>query len=81
MLSQRIAADENDLEARLQLAHLQVAQKRYREALEALLEIVRRNRNFGDDAARKTMVKIFETLGNQGEVVSEFRRKLASAMN
>jgi putative thioredoxin len=42
---------------------------------------VRRDRNFGDDAARKTMVKIFELLGNQGEMVSEFRRKLASAMN
>jgi len=81
VLSQRIAADENDLEARLQLAHLHVARQRYREALEALLEIVRRDRNFGGDAARKTMLKVFELLGNQGELVSEFRKKLATAMN
>jgi putative thioredoxin len=81
VLQRRVAADENDLEARLQLAHQHVARQRYREALEALLEIVRRDRNFGDDAARKTMLKVFELLGNQGELVSEFRKKLASAMN
>jgi putative thioredoxin len=81
VLRERIAADPNDLEARLQLAHLHVATQRYREALEELLEIVRRDRKFGGDAARKTMVKVFELLGNQGELVSEFRRKLASAMN
>ena len=81
VLGQRIASNGDDLEARLQLAHLQVAQKRHREALEQLLEIVRRDRAYGDDAARKTMVKVFGLLGNQGELVSEFRRKLASAMN
>ena len=81
VLKQRVAADENDLEARLQLAHLHVARQRYRDALEALLEIVRRDRNFGGDAARKTMLKVFELLGNQGELVSEFRKKLASSMN
>jgi putative thioredoxin len=81
VLQQRVAADGNDLEARLQLAHLHVARQRYREALEALLEIVRRDRNFGGDAARKTMLKVFELLGNEGELVSEFRKRLASAMN
>jgi putative thioredoxin len=81
VLRQRISSDGDDLEARLQLAHLQVAQKRHREALEQLLEILRRDRAYGDDAARKTMLKVFELLGNQGELVSEFRRKLASAMN
>ena len=80
-LTRRIAANENDLEARLQLAHLEVARKRHREALEQLLEIVRRDRRYGDDAARKTMLKVFELLGNQGELVSEFRRKLATVMN
>ena len=81
VLKQRIAASAEDLEARLQLAHLYVGRKQYREALEELLEIVRRKRSFGDDAARKTMLKVFELLGNQGELVSEFRKKLASAMN
>ena len=30
---------------------------------------------------RKTMLKVFELLGNQGELVSEFRKKLATVMN
>jgi putative thioredoxin len=80
-LRQRIEKNADDLDARLSLAHTCVARAEYREALEQLLEIVRRDRSFGDDAARKTMLKVFELLGNQGEVVSEFRRRLASAMN
>ncbi|MGZ8203462.1 MAG: tetratricopeptide repeat protein, partial [Burkholderiales bacterium] len=54
-LSQRIQADDRDLDARLQLAHVYVARKDYRAALERLLEIVERDRKFKDDAARKTM--------------------------
>jgi putative thioredoxin len=80
-LEQRIAANENDLEARLQLAHQYTAKKDYRPALEQLLEIVRRDRGFRDDSGRKTMLQVFELLGNQGELVSEFRKKLAGAMN
>jgi putative thioredoxin len=81
VLKARVARDENDLEARLQLAHQYVGRQDYRPALEQLLELVRRNRAYGDDIARKTMLKVFELLGNQGELVSEFRKKLASAMN
>jgi putative thioredoxin len=81
VLKARIARDENDLEARLQLAHQYVARRDYRPALEQLLAIVRRDRTYRDDIARKTMLKVFELLGNQGELVSEFRKKLASAMN
>ena len=80
-LRQRIEKNADDLDARLSLAHTCVAGGEYRQALEQLLEIVRRDRSFGDDAARKTMLKVFELLGNQGELVSEFRRKLASVMN
>jgi len=80
-LSARLAENPNDIEARLQLAHLHVAQKDYREALEQLLEAVRLERGQRAGGARATMLKVFELLGNQGELVSEFRRKLASAIN
>lgn len=79
-LRQRIARDPNDLEARLQLANLSVARQDYASALDALLEIVRRDRAFRDDIARKTMLQVFNLLGNQGELVSEYRKRLASAM-
>jgi putative thioredoxin len=81
LIRKRIAGNDNDLEARLQLAHLHVGRGEHRQALEELLEMVRRDRSFGEDVARKTMLKVFELLGNGGELVSEFRKKLASAMN
>jgi putative thioredoxin len=81
VLTQRIATDETDLQARLQLAHLFVARAAYRMALDELLEIVRRDRAYGDDIARKTMLKVFESVANQPELVSEFRKKLARIMN
>jgi putative thioredoxin len=80
-LRERLAANLDDFEARLQLAHLLVARHAYREALEEVLHVVRADRRYRDDIARKTMLQIFELLGNDGELVSEFRRKLASAMN
>ena len=81
ILRQRIAKDDKDLEARLQLAHLHVGRKEYREALDQLLDIVRRDRTYRDDVARKTILQVFELLGNQRELVSEYRKRLASAMN
>jgi putative thioredoxin len=80
-LEKRVAANEADLDARLQLAHVYVSREDYRQALEQLLAIVQRDRQFGDDVARKTMLKVFELMGNRGEVVSEFRKRLAGALN
>ncbi len=79
-LQVRIAADENDLEARLQLAKLWVAASNYEPAMEQLLEIVRRDRGFADDIGRKTLLDVFNLLGG-GELVSKYRRLLASALN
>jgi putative thioredoxin len=79
-LRQRIEAAPDDLEARLQLANACASRQQYGEALEQLLEIVRRDRSFRDDIGRKTMLQVFNILGNQSELVSEYRRKLSSAM-
>lgn len=79
-LTRRVAENGNDLDARLQLANLLVSGKQYAPALDQLLEIVRRDRAFRDDIARKTMLQVFSLLGNQGELVSEYRKRLASAM-
>jgi putative thioredoxin len=80
VLQARIAADENDLDARLQLAKLWVAASNYEPAMEQLLEIVRRDRGFEDDIGRKTLLDVFNLLGG-GELVSKYRRLLASALN
>lgn len=80
-LQARLRADENDLEARLQLANLYVSREQYDPALEQLLEIVKRDRAFQEDIGRKTMLQVFNLLGGEGEVVSKYRKLLASALN
>lgn len=79
-LRSRISADANDLDARLKLANLLVAAERYEAGMEELLEIVRRDRGFGDDIGRKTLLSVFELLGG-GELVGRYRRALASILN
>jgi putative thioredoxin len=80
-LAAAVAANADDLEARLKLAHLLIAATRYAEGMDHLLEIVQRDRNFRDDIGRKTMLDVFNLLGGQGELAAEYRRRLASALN
>ncbi|HYP68418.1 MAG TPA: co-chaperone YbbN [Thiobacillaceae bacterium] len=76
----RIAANGNDLDARLKLANFHAANGNYPQAFEQLLEIVQRDRAFEDDVGRKTMLNLFTLLGAD-PLVSEYRRKLAGALN
>jgi putative thioredoxin len=78
-LSARVAANENDLEARLKLANLLVAAGQVEAGMDQLLEIVRRDRGFEDDIGRKTLLSVFDLLGGD-ERVSRYRRLLASAL-
>lgn len=80
-LVKRIAVDAGDLDARLKLANLDIAEGRHEAAFEQLLEIIRRDRKFGDDAGRRTMLNVFDVLGSGHELVSKYRRQLASALN
>ena len=75
-----IAANGNDLDARLKLANLLVASGRAAEGMDQLLEIVQRDRKFQDDIGRKTLLSVFNLLGG-GDLVSRYRRLLASALN
>jgi putative thioredoxin len=80
-LLKRIAANANDSDARLRLARQHIANTQYAEALDQLLEIVRRDRKYKDDGARKTMLQLFSVMGSDHPLVSDYRRKLASALN
>jgi putative thioredoxin len=80
-LLKRIAANANDSDARLRLARHHIASTQYAEALDQLLEIVRRDRKYKDDGARKTMLQLFSVMGSDHPLVGDYRRKLASALN
>ena len=79
-LRNRLSADPADHDARLALAGLHAGARRYREALDELLEIVRRDKNWRDGEARKQMLAIFNLADKQPELVAEYRRKLSSAL-
>ncbi len=53
----------------------------YVSAMDQLLEIVRRDRKYNDDAGRTGLLKIFELLGQNHELVGQYRRKLARMLN
>ena len=80
-LKARIASDPGDLEARMQLANRYAGRQEWRAAMDALLEIVKRDPNWNDQAARKQMLAIFSLVAGQAELVSEYRRSLASALH
>ena len=80
-LARAIEINENDLEARLRLGKLLVASNHPAEGMDQLLEIVKRDRNFRDDIGRKTLLDVFNLLGGQGPLVTEYRRKLSSLLS
>ncbi|HXU02165.1 MAG TPA: tetratricopeptide repeat protein [Polyangia bacterium] len=71
-----LARDANDLEARFALASAHAAALEWEAALADFLELVKRNRKFRDDGARRAMLAIFDHLGAQDPIVSEYRRQL-----
>ena len=79
-LAEAVAANADDLEARLKLANFLIASNRHAEGMDQLIEIVQRNRGFKDEIARKTLLDVFNLLGGQNELVAEYRRKLSSAL-
>ena len=80
-LKARIAGDPADPQARMQLANLYAGRREWRAALDELLEIVKRDRNWNDQAARKQMLSIFNLAAGEPDLVAEYRRKLASALH
>ena len=80
-LEGRVQADPADLEARFELANLLALQKDYAPAVAHLLEIVRRDRGFREDGARKTLIQLFNLLGSDNDMVRTARSELAAALN
>ena len=80
-LEQLLASDPANSEARYQLAVQHSTRGDYESALEAFLELLRRDRQYGDDAARKGMLMVFDLVGGEGELVSRYRRQMFNALH
>lgn len=79
-LIKTVEQEPDNCEARHNLSTVYIANGNFEAALEQLLEIMKRDRTFNDDAGRKDMFKVFEMLGNHGGLVSTYRRKMASLL-
>ena len=76
----RLAADPADHEARYELASALNATGRRAEAADALLDIMRRDRAWRDDAARLQLLKLFEAWGLADPDTLAARRKLSALL-
>jgi putative thioredoxin len=79
-LEAKVAADPLDHQARFDLAVALNGHNRRQEALDHLLEIVRRDRKWNDDGARKQLVQFFEAWGPTDEFTVAGRRRLSSIL-
>jgi len=77
----RLAADPADLEALLFKSRHLIARQDYENAMDCLLEIMRRDRGFDDDAGRKGLLELFDMLGGEHPAVQRYRRKLFTLLH
>ena len=79
-LRRRTAASPDDFQARFDLALALNAKGLRDEAAAELLDIVRRDRSWNDDGARKQLVQFFDAWGPTDKATAAARRKLSSLL-
>ncbi len=79
-LEDRLNVDPDDRDALHQLALRKVVDQDYDTAVELLLKLMQQDRDYGDDAARRGLLKVFEVLGNDPRV-SRYRSRMASLLH
>ncbi|HET6467749.1 MAG TPA: thioredoxin [Geminicoccaceae bacterium] len=80
LLVARIEANPDDHGARYRLATLLFLRGQVDAAMDHLLQIVRRDRTWQDDQARKQLVKFFEALGPKHPATLKGRRMLSTVL-
>ena len=79
-LEKKVAANPLDHQARFDLAVALSAANKRQEAVDQLIEVVRRDRKWNDDGARKQLVQFFEAWGPTDEATVAGRRRLSSIL-
>jgi putative thioredoxin len=79
-LQQRVAGNPLDHQARFDLATALSAGGKHGEAANHLLEIVKRDRKWNEDGARKQLVQFFEAWGPTDEATVDGRKRLSSIL-
>ncbi|HET7607124.1 MAG TPA: thioredoxin [Gammaproteobacteria bacterium] len=80
-LREALELDPLDHESRMKLASVLAGRRRFREAMDELLEVVRLGRHNQANAAREQLLSLFALAASEPALVAEYRRKLASALH
>jgi putative thioredoxin len=82
-MAAREALEKNDRDsaARHALAAHHALAGDFATALAEWLELMRRDRSFGDDAGRRALLLVFDLLGDTHELVTSYRRKMANLLH
>jgi len=75
-----VEANPDDLSLKIKLADALAVGRKFEEALDLCLEVIQRDRDGIGQDAKTTMLKIFDLIGQSSSIVSEYRRKLATAL-
>jgi putative thioredoxin len=79
-LEKKIADNPLDHAARVELAVLLNGSNRREDAIDQLIHVIRKDRTWNDDGARKQLVQFFEAWGPKDEMTLLGRRKLSSVL-
>lgn len=80
-LQAKSEAAPDDLQARFDLAIRQVVEDQTEDGLDSLLAIMRADKEWQEEQARKTMIKVFNMLGKGDETATRYRRKMFSLLH
>ncbi len=80
-LTQTINDNPQNGQALYQLACQYALEKNYQSALASFLRLMQTDRKFQDDAGRKGLLAIFNLLGNHGDLVHQYRAKMATILH
>jgi putative thioredoxin len=75
-----VNSNPNNHELRYKLAEAFLAQEQKEEAIDQLLEIVKKNRKWEDDKARKKIVELLAAFGEDDPLTASTRLKLSSIL-
>jgi putative thioredoxin len=79
-LESALVANENDHQARLDMAIALCGAGKNQEAIDQLLELVERDQSWNEDAGRVQLLKIFEALGFSDPIVVDGRKRLSTIL-
>jgi len=80
VLREKVKAEPSNIAARFELAQALAGAEKYEAALDEFLTVVKTDREFQDDGARKAIVQIFEVLGSDDPLTDKYRSELAKVL-